>query len=561
MRLVRVVSSLLVLLPLCASAQTFLYPVAWPKAGGGMLVAVPLADGIVHVHRRTAIPHQTGYNSPFPLGTPTAYNGVAGQPIILFAPELSTPAATNDQDDFFLLVSNQRLVLSIADDERHQPGSPDRIYFMPADTGTFRGRTFYSGASGGDPSERLRIFNLTGTPGTATVHAWSASSGAWIFQGTAAVPPGSDAEFDPSAPQTAYRVTTDVDALVVVGYLGDNATATAPDFHTGQIVGTELIGFGTSYHLRAVDPVSYTVETRPAGSTTWAVQASGTLGADQAASGTVGFGDLWVRIKLAGGVGWALVGTPSLLSRTEWNGYYLPAQRQHACIVGQRFFTNSSARTISMIPQALTTVRIYDEASGALLNTYTSQGPWEFHNFFHPQPVRVEFTNGAGAVLLVGTLNFGNCEEAVYPGNCGILEGGYSLPALSSFRCPGGIEQFQTCTFDPTAGCYQTEPDGGTAPDAGWDAGAEVDAGAPVDSGTPLTDAGTATDAGTDDAGVIEGPTDAGAADAGAADSGEGTTRMEAQAGCGCAGVPAALPLLLGLWVMAARRRRARPAL
>lgn len=541
-----------------ALAQSYLYPVPWPKAGGGMLVAVPLADAKVTVFRMVGAPHLWAFNRPFnaagpELSLPQAPRDV---PIVLWAPDLPT-AANADRDDIFLIASDQRMVVSMADDERLQSGSPDRIFFMPADNGTFLGRTFYSGANGGDPSERLRVVNLGAQLATATVYAWS--TGAWSQVGAFTVPPGTDATFDPPNAQSPYKVTTTEDAMVVVGYLIDNATAPAADAKTGLPVGDELLGYGTAWHLRAVTPLSYVVESRASGSTSWTQVTSGTLAADEGRGGQLGtWGtDLWLRIRLTGGRGWAITGTPSLLSATEWNGYYLPTQEPDYCTVGQKFFTNSSARTITMLPRPGTTVTSYDADSGVVVDAYTSAGPWEFHNAFHSAPARVEITNGIGSVLLVGSLNWGGCSESSNPGNCGILEGGYSLPGLSAFRC-GSDFASSACQLSAAASCRPVAPDGGSAVDAGAPDAGLPDAGAP-DAGAP--------DGGAKDAGTSGVPADGGArpsgADAGgpaprpvdAGTPGAGEVVTAAGGGCGCASAKAA-ELLGGLLAATALLRR-----
>ncbi|MFT3839147.1 MAG: hypothetical protein QM723_19350 [Myxococcaceae bacterium] len=447
-----------------AQSTKYLYPVAWPKAGGGMLVAVPLADANVSVFRMVGTPHTASFNTPFPLGgTPelTLTPAPHDQPIVLWAPVLTT-MANADEDDVILLVSDQRLVVSMADDERWQPGTPDRIFFMPADNGTFKGRTFYSGANGGDPSELLRVTNFGTVASTATVYSWE--SGAWVQVGTFSVPPGTDATFDPPDPQNPYKVVTTEDSMVVVGYMYDNATAPAADIATGLPVGSQLYGYGVAWHLRAVQALSYVVETRAPGSTSWTQVATGSLAADE------GFGDVlpgggtdsYIRITLTGGVGWAIMGTPSLLGQTEWDGYYLPTQSPNYCTVGTTFITNSSSRTVTLLPKPGTTVTSYDAATGVMVDTYTSVGAFEFHNAFHNAPTRVEITNGVGSVLLVGTLDWGGCDEAVDPGNCGILEGGYSLPALAAFSCNGEIGNTGNCGVSIGASCGGAGGGGGS---------------------------------------------------------------------------------------------------
>jgi hypothetical protein len=504
-----------------ASAAIHIYPVAWPKAGGGMIVAVPLQTARVDIYRFVGVPRLAAFDKPFPLSAPTVLSSApAGEPIVLFAPDLSK-APNADEDNLFLLVSSQPLVLSVAADERFQPGSPDRIYFMPAETGTFRGNTFYGEVNGGNSEERIRVINLGDAVSTATISYWS--GGSWVQEGQLTVPPGVDADWDPQQPQAPYRVVSSQPAFVLVGYRYDNATAPAPDVQTGLPLGNELYGFGDAYHLRAVNAASYVVETRDRGSAAWSQVTSGTVGADGFAEGLVNGYDKYVRIRVTGGPAWAIVGTASLLSKTEWNGYFLPAQEEAACFVGTKFFTNSSARTISMLPSAGTTVRIFDEATGTQLNSYTSSGRWEFHHYFHDKKVRVEFSNGPGSVLLVGTLNTGGCSETTTPGGCGILEGGYSVFGLSSFRCSGDVENFSACQLAASAGCLN--------PPASNDAGWEEDAGSPGGA-----DSGAAVDGGKDSGDLDGGPSDAGTVPQ-PADGGDAPPQIKTEAigaGCGC---------------------------
>src|SRR5687767_5249102 len=130
----------LVLLVLCstraASGDVRAYPVPWPRAFGGTVVAVPTADATVHVYHRVGTPSYGGFDQPFPLTTPamTIAPALADTPIILMAPALPAQVDAN-QDDFYILLSDQPLIVSMADDERYQPGSPDRIFFMPATSG------------------------------------------------------------------------------------------------------------------------------------------------------------------------------------------------------------------------------------------------------------------------------------------------------------------------------------------------------------------------------------------------------------------------------------------
>jgi len=457
--------------------EAFAYPVVWPKAGGGTLVAVPALSGAVRVYHLTGRPHGTAYDTPMPAEPESMVDVRGGEPLILRAPD-GDPMA--DEDHFFVLVSNQRLVISIADDERFQFGSPDRIFFMPSVSGSFRGRQFYSQVNGGDALERIKVYNLGGTPSTVELAAWNGT--AWETEGTSSVAADALLALDPTRANSPYRVTTSEDAFVVVGYFVDNATAPAVDRATGLTVGSELWGLGSAWHLRAIEPLSYSVDWRGEASSSWMNIASGDLAIDQGIGESVVHGTGIIRITLTGGVGWAITGTPSLLVNTEWNGYFLPSQSPSACLVGRTFFTNSAARTITMLPRAGTTVRISDETTGSLLDTYTSAGHWEFHNFFSPMRAKVEIQGqSAGAVVLVGTLNWGDCDESLHPATCGILEGGYSMPAIAGFNCGGEFSEgtLADCSFEEDVNCVQMV--GPAAPPEPVDAGAET--------GTPRPDA------------------------------------------------------------------------
>jgi MYXO-CTERM domain-containing protein len=233
-----------------------------------------------------------------------------------------------------------------------------------------------------------------------------------------------------------------------------------------------------------------------------------------------------VRITLVDGEGWAVVGTPSLMNKTEWNGYFLPAQSAGACLVGNRFLTNSAARTITVLPNSGTTVRIYDESTDALLDEYTSAGRWEFHNYFHDDRSRVELSDGVGLVVLVGSLNFGDCTEATTPAACGILEGGYSMPGIAGLKCQGSDLDLSSCSVIAEPGCTVAVTDPG---DAGLadDASVSVDAGS-GDSGAPDSGmTGEPVDGGVSDSGMNE--FDAGAE----SDAGDGGDVVDG--GCGCA--------------------------
>jgi len=506
MNAVRCLSGALVLscliCPSRAGADGTIYPVAWPKALGGTLVAVPIEDAEVQVYHLAAIPHLTGFDAPFPVSAPeiTIDPAPADEPIFLYAPVPPTDSAA-DEDHFYILVSDRQLVVSMADDERNQFGSPDRIFFMPATSGTFRGTTFYGESNGGDPEERIRVVNLGDAASDVEFFHWNGAS--WVSAGTATVAADDVGVLDPFEPQTAHKVTSTEEALVIVGYLGDNATSQAVDIPTGMVVGTELFGYGTAWFLRAIDDIEYVVEARGEGEPTWNEEAAGSLSADEGIGAvlTTTTGPSFVRIALTGGVGWAVVGTDSLLDLTEWNGFFLPDQSDSGCLIGTEFFTSSSARTISMMPTAGMTVNVYDEATDTLQDSYTSSGQWEFHNFFLDERARVEFTGGAGGVLLVGTLNWGDCEEAVYPGNCGIFEGGYSLPAISGFKCSGDTIDLESCFIVAEESCnpLYVEPDAGTDTDTDTDSDTDADTDSDTDADTDAdTDSDTDADSDAD---------------------------------------------------------------
>lgn len=427
----------------------FVYPVVWPKAGGGIITAVPLADADVTVYRMIGAPHASAFDRPVPMSSPELQRRVtAGEPLVLWAPLAGMPGPA-DEDHFVLFSSTAPMVVTVADDERHQIGSPDRIFFVPSTTGTLRGRVFYGPANGGESQEMIRVTNLGSATAQVTADAWVGN--AWQTQGSFTVPAGTEAQWHPTRPQSAYRISSSEDAVVAVGYLVDNAVTPAVDLDTGLTVGSRLYGYAAAWQLRAVDAVSYVVESRPSGSTTWTQVTSGTLAAGGATGATLSAQDLWVRITLTGGKGWALTGTSSMSMGTEWNGFYLPPLADGACTLASRFSTHGAGRSIAVLPNTGTTVTFTDDTSGAMLGQYTSKGPWEFHNVFFPNRVRATFSQGPGALMFVGTLNWGGCDESASPGNCGILEGGYVVPSFSGFRCTGA--ELSSCTAQLASGC------------------------------------------------------------------------------------------------------------
>src|SRR5439155_10635652 len=154
---------------------------------------------------------------------------------------------------------------------------------------------FYGESNGGDLSERIRVVNLSAVAETAEMAAWTGSS--WIVLDSLTVPPDSDVDWDPPVdggpgltPGGAYRVTTSEDSFVIDGYAIDNATMPAADLATGLPVGTQLFGYGSAWHLRAVDAVGYTVERRAAGSSGWSILTSGSLPANGSAGAVLAAG-------------------------------------------------------------------------------------------------------------------------------------------------------------------------------------------------------------------------------------------------------------------------------
>lgn len=522
---------LLTAVPSHVAAQSYAYPIPWPQAGGGTIVVVPVADSTVTVYHSVAEPQGAGWDLPFVTTPESTLTAPAGIPIVLRAPATATPPA--NQDDFFVFLSTEKLIVSVADDERYNPGSPDRVFFMPAESGSFRGRTFYGHCSAGWFANRIRIYNLSDVASSAEIFGWSGS--AWVSVGTTPVAADDMAVFDPpdTYPDTAYKVVTTQDALVVEGYLADNATAPAVDQDSGLTVGTNLWGYGHSYDLRAIEDLSYVVDSRAESGGTWTRVTEGTLTAGEHVAGlvpgapstysqlvnevTVGF---QVRITLTGGVGWSIIGTPS----TAWNGYFVPAQAHDACVFGSTFETFGAARTIVVLPNSGTTARIYDHESGTLLDTFTSGGPWEFHHFYDVRAQRIELSNGPGAVVPIGVAVDAPCSvPGVSAPNCGILEGGYSVPAVGGFQCGEFATTLGSCEFT-AANCSGELPviDGGIA-DSGVSDGGALDAAA--------TDA--ALDAGTRDAGIPHCTSDCG----------EGGTD------CSCS-VPGALRDRTHLWLV-----------
>ncbi len=576
-----------------AQAQVYAYPVPWPKSGGGTIVAVPVRDATVSIHHRMSAPQGSGWDTPFTAAPERRIDlARAGEPVVLRVPEGAPPI---DQDDYFVLISSEPLALSASDDERYNPGSPDRLYFFPATTGSYRGREFYGYSAAGWFANRLRIVNLGSASNHAEVSAWDGA--AWVPVAALDVAADGVGVLDPpdEYADTAYRVTTSDDALVLEGYMADNATLPAVDLASGGAVGTDLWGYGHSYSLRAVSDLDYTVDARPEEGGAWVRVASGTLRADELVTGElpsmpsrylgtpdeVNPGD-HVRIRTTRGRAWAIVGTVT----ADWNGYFFPAQAEAGCVFGARFLTTGRARVVVVLPNTGTRVSIFDEVSGAALDTYTSRGPWELHHFFDDARLRVEVTGGPAATLMIGdALGGGPCSRPGPTGstNCGILEGGFSVPALGGFQCSGGATALGDCGFDATR-CTDAPPpvDGGVAFDAGAmesDAGAALDAGATLDGGVAF-DAGGLDGGGLDGGGLDGGGLDDGSAtDSGAIDEDgdlDGGTAADASgagvgagsAGCGCrAGSPRHGRLglgvlgLLGLFLRARRglKRTPRP--
>ena len=98
--------ALILVCPSLVSAQMTAYPIAWPKAGGGTLVAVPVADASVQVYHMVGAPHGSAYDTPFPQIPALDFDPApAGVPIILRAP-IPPIAGNADEDNFFILVSN-----------------------------------------------------------------------------------------------------------------------------------------------------------------------------------------------------------------------------------------------------------------------------------------------------------------------------------------------------------------------------------------------------------------------------------------------------------------------
>jgi hypothetical protein len=560
-----------------AHAQQYAYPVPWPKAAGGTIVAVPVGDARVSVYHRVSSPQGTGWDTPFTGAPETVIDPApAGEPIILRAPAGTAPA---DQDDFFVLLSTSQLVISAGDDERYNPGSPDRLFFFPATSGTFRGRELYGHCNAGWFANRVRVFNPGSSTLTATFSAWTGT--AWTSVGTLDVAADSVGVFDPPAtyPNAAYRVTTTSDALVIEGYMADNASLPAVDVATGVSVGDDLWGYGQAYDIRAVSALDYTIDAQPEAGGAWTRVASGTLAANERVTGllpgapttfsrtpsevTTGS---YVRIRTTGGRAWAIVGT----RETAWNGYYFPAQSEASCVFGSQFLTTGLARTLVVLPNASTTVRIFDETTGAMLDSYTSSGAWELHHFHSGVSQRVELEGGPGAVMMIG-LGTGTMCTVSGPGtgNCGILEGGYSVPPLG-FQCAGSATTLGACTFAPTAcsGPPPTMTDGGVMGDTdggavtGTDGGAmgDTDGGAMGD-----TDGGAMAtlDAGTSGSDAALPPSD-GASTRPDGGTGGGGTGGEGGCNCGALGRGPTrpgthgIPLLLGAFGVAAARRRRR---
>lgn len=496
-----------------AHAQSYAYPIPWPQAGGGTIVVVPVSDADLSIYHRTAMPQGSGWGDAFDTTPESMMSLSAGVPVVIRAPDGVSPPA--NQDDFFVFLSTSKLIVSVADDERYNPGSPDRIFFMPATSGTFRGRTFYGHCSAGWSANRIRVYNLSGTESTAEFSAWDGS--AWVSAGTVSVPASDMVVFDPPAtyPDTAYRVVTTEDALVVEGYLADNATAPAVNPTTGLTVGDELWGYGHAYDVRAIDAVDYTIEYRAETSGSWTSVATGSLAAGEHIAGVVpgapsaytelvdevepGF---QIRMQFTGGSAWAITGTPS----TAWNGYFVPTQSHDACVFGNLFYTFGAARTLVVLPNPGTTVKIFDQNTDTMLDEHTSTVPWEFHHFWDARAQRVEVTDGPGAVMPIGVPPPAPCSaEGVDSTNCGILEGGYSVPAVGGFECGEFATSLVSCAFT-SAHCSELVPP-------------------PEDGGMP--------DAGIGDAGVRDASHDA-AFDAASSDAGVPPLGGDTSDSCGC---------------------------